>query len=97
MRLEVKEMRVEMRYKHLVPRPDSWRKQLYLTERNMTVWHVVGRMQAHGYSPEEAAEQFDLSLEAVLEAVDYYQRNKALVDAETAAEGQRLQEAGLSV
>ena len=43
----------------------------------MTVWHVVGRMQAHGYSSAEAAEQFDLPLEAVLEAVDYYQRHVA--------------------
>jgi hypothetical protein len=43
----------------------------------LTVWHVVGRMQAHGYSSAEAAEQFDLPLEAVLEAVDYYQRHVA--------------------
>ena len=88
-------MRIETHYKHLEARPDSWRKQLYLKERNMTVWHVVGRMQAHGYSSAEAAEQFDLSLEAVVEAVDYYQRNKDLVDADTAEEGRRLRKAGL--
>jgi uncharacterized protein (DUF433 family) len=88
-------MSVEIHYKHLEARPDSWRKQLYLKERNMTVWHVVGRMQAHGYSSAEAAEQFDLPLAAVLEAVDYYQRNKDLVDAETAEEERRLRVAGL--
>ena len=88
-------MRVETHYKHLEARPDSWRKQLYLKERNMTVWHVVGRMQAHGYSPAEAAEQFDLPLAAVVEAVDYYRRNKDLVDSETAEEGRRLRAAGL--
>lgn len=88
-------MHGETRYAHLEARPDSWRKQLYLKERNMTVWHVVGRMQAHGYSSAEAAEYFDLPLAAVLEAVDYYQRNKELVDAETAEEGRRLRKAGL--
>jgi uncharacterized protein (DUF433 family) len=86
---------IETHYKHLEARPESWRKQWYLKERNMTVWQVVGRMQAHGYSSAEAAEQFDLPLEAVLEAVDYYQRHKDLVDAETAEEGRRLRAAGL--
>ena len=70
-------MRVETHYKHLEARPDSWRKQWYLKERNVTVWHVVGRMQAHSYSSAEAAEQFDVPLAAVLEAVDYYQRHMA--------------------
>jgi uncharacterized protein (DUF433 family) len=88
-------MGVQIHYKHLEVRPDSWRKQLYLKERNMTVWHVVGRVQAHGYSSAEAAEQFDLPLAAVLEAVNYYQRNKDLVDAETAEEDRRLRVAGL--
>ena len=82
-------------YKHLETRPDSWRKQLYLKERNVTVWQVVGRMQAHGHSSAEAAEQFDLPLAAVLEAVDYDQRNRDLVDAETAEEGRHLRAAGL--
>lgn len=85
----------ETHYKHLEARPDSWRKQLYLKERNMTVWQVVGRLQAHGYSVQEAAEHFDLPLAAVVEAVDYYQRHKDLVDAETAEEGRRLRKAGL--
>ncbi len=88
-------MRVKTPYKHLEARPESWRKQWYLKERNLTVWQVVGRMQAHGYSSAEAAEQFDLPLAAVLEAVDYYQRHKDLVDAETAEEGRRLRAAGL--
>ena len=88
-------MSIETHYKHLEARPESWRKQWYLKERNMTIWQVVGRMQAHGYSSAEAAEQFDLPLAAVLEAVDYYQRHKDLVDAETAEEGRRLRAAGL--
>ena len=88
-------MSVEIHYKHLEARPDSWRKQWYLKERNVTVWQVVGRMQAHGYSSAEGAAQFDLPLAAVLEAVDYYQRHKDLVDAETAEEGRRLRAAGL--
>ena len=88
-------MSIKTQYKHLEAHPASWRKQWYLKERNLTVWQVVGRMQAHGYSSAEAAEQFDLPPEAVLEAVDYYQRHKDLVDAETAEEGRRLRAAGL--
>ena len=52
-------------------------------------------MPAHAYSSAEAAEPFDLPLAAVLEAVDYYQRHKDLVDAETAKEGRHLRAAGL--
>jgi uncharacterized protein (DUF433 family) len=51
-------------------------------------------MLCEGETPEETAKNFGLPLEAVLEALDYYQHNKALVDAETEEEGQRLRAQG---
>ena len=47
-----------------------------------------------GETSEETAKNFGLPLEAVLEALAYYQRNQALVDAETEEEGQRLRAQG---
>jgi uncharacterized protein (DUF433 family) len=51
-------------------------------------------MLREGEMPEETAKNFGLPVAAVLEALDYYQRNQALVDAETEEEGRRLQAKG---
>jgi uncharacterized protein (DUF433 family) len=45
-------------------------------------------------TPEETAWNFGLPVEAVREALDYYQRNKALVDEETDEEARRLRAKG---
>lgn len=84
----------EVAYQYLEPRPHPWRKILWIKGRNMHVWHLVATMLREGETPEETAKNFGLPLEAVLEALDYYQHNKALVDAETEEEGQRLREQG---
>jgi uncharacterized protein (DUF433 family) len=51
-------------------------------------------MLREGETPEQTAKNFDLPVEAVLEALDYYQENKALVGAETEEEGRRLDAKG---
>lgn len=84
----------EVTYRYLEPRLHPWRKILWVKGRNMHVWHLVATMLREGETPEETAKNFGLPLEAVLEALDYYQRNKALVDAETEEEGQRLRAQG---
>lgn len=60
----------------------------------MHVWHLVATMLREGETPEEPAKNFGLPVEAVIEALDYYQRNKELVDAETEEEGRRRREKG---
>jgi uncharacterized protein (DUF433 family) len=87
-------LETEVVYQYLEPRPHSWRRILWITGRNMHVWHVVATMLREGETPEEVAKNFDLPAEAVREALDYYQRNKALVDAETVEEGRRLHAKG---
>ena len=87
-------MQTEAAYKYLEPRPHRWRKILWIRGRNMHVWHLVAMMLREGETPEETAKNFALPVEAVIEALDYYQRNKALVDAETEEEGQRLHAKG---
>lgn len=84
----------EPAYKHLEVRPHSWRKILWIKDRNMHVWHLLATMLREGETPEETAKNFGLPVEVVLEALAYYQRNKALVDIETEEEGRRLHASG---
>ena len=62
-------------WKHLVVRRHPWRKQLYLKGRNMTVRHLVGSVKANGFSEEEAAKNHDLPVEAIREALTYFEAN----------------------
>jgi uncharacterized protein (DUF433 family) len=84
----------EVTYQYLESRPHPWRKILWIRGRNMHVWHLVAMMLREGETPEETAKNFGLPVEAVLEALDYYQRNRGLVDAETDEEDRRLRAKG---
>jgi uncharacterized protein (DUF433 family) len=84
----------EISYKYLEPRPHQWRKILWIKGRNMHVWHLVATMLREGETPEQTAKNFGLPVEAVREALDYYRRNKALVDTETEEEGRWLRAKG---
>ena len=81
-------------YKYLEARPHPWRKILWIRGRHMHVWHLLATMLREGETAEETAKNFGLPVEAVLEALDYYRRNKALVDSDTDEEGRRLHAAG---
>ena len=81
-------------YKYLEARRHPWRKIHWIRDRNMHVWHLLATMLREGETPEETAKNFGLPVEAVLEALDYYRRNKALVDSETDEEGRRLHATG---
>lgn len=84
----------ESGYEYLEERPHPWRKILWIKGRNMHVWHLLATMLREGQTPEETAKDFRLPVQAVLEAIEYYRRNKALVDGETDEEGRRLHAAG---
>lgn len=77
-------------YRYLVARPHPWRRQLYLKGRNMTVGQVVATMQANALSPEEAAEDMDLPVAQVREALIYYDLHHDLVDLELREEANRV-------
>lgn len=67
-------------YQHLERRPHPWRKQLYVRGRNMTVAHLVLGMRANQQSPEEAAQDADLPLEVIEEALRYYRRHRDIIE-----------------
>lgn len=72
----------EPTYRFLEPKPYKQTRQLGIVGRNMTVWNLVSPIVHERQSPEETAADVDLPLEAVYEALDYYHRNRAMIDAE---------------
>jgi uncharacterized protein (DUF433 family) len=79
-------------YQYLEARPHHWRKQLCIKGRNMTVWHLVTWMWVNEMTPEEVAKDYGLPVEAALEAIDYYEKNKELIHAEAQEEKRLLKE-----
>jgi uncharacterized protein (DUF433 family) len=77
-------------YQYLTARAHPWKKQLFLKGRNMTVGQLISTMQANTLTVEEAAEDLDLPIEQIREAVAYYQTHHTLVDLEAREEAARL-------
>src|SRR5262245_38270608 len=67
-------------YKFLEPRPRSSLRQLWVRGRN--IWAEILYRETVGEdprTPEQVAHDFDVPLEAVLEAIDYCTRNAAFL------------------
>ena len=84
-------------YRYLTERPETGRHQLYLTGRNMTVGQLVYTMRANDLDTEEAAEDMELPLEQVKEAVAYYETHRDLIEAEAEEDRRSLQERGVAL
>jgi uncharacterized protein (DUF433 family) len=74
------------RYRHLVRVPHPWRKQLVIKGRRITVGNLVTQIRANGFDAEQAAREFDLPVAAVNEALENYERERALIESELAEE-----------
>lgn len=85
----------KIRYKYLEHRSHPWRKQMWIKGRNMTVWHLVEGMLTNRETPEEAAYNCDLPLEAVAEALLYCVDNWDIIQADREEERRRLIESGV--
>jgi uncharacterized protein (DUF433 family) len=81
-------VRPEPDYAYLTARPHRWRKQLAFKGRRLTVGQFLGRMRAECWTPEEAAADFDLPVEAAYEALEYGERHASLITAEEAEDAQ---------
>ena len=84
-------------YEYLVERPETDRKQLYLRGRTMTVGQLVYTMRANQLSVEEAAQDMDLPLSQVKEAMAYYETHQDLVESEAEKEKQYLLSKGVKL
>lgn len=87
---------VQGQYRHLEARPGSNYRQLFLKGRRIraeVMYHAVHGPEPR--TPEEVARDFEVPLEAVLEAVDYVERNPAIIRADREREEAKLRARGL--
>ncbi len=89
-------MNAQTTYQWLEPKPyKKFTKQLGIKGRNMIVWNLVANIVVSGLTAEAVARDFELPIEAVNEALDYYYSNQLWIDEETAETGRFLEKAGL--
>jgi uncharacterized protein (DUF433 family) len=84
-------------WQYLVARPHPWRKQLYIKGRKLLASTVWQDMITNQMSPEEAAENWDLPLSVIYEAIRYCESHQELLKLEADEERYRLQAKGVSV
>jgi uncharacterized protein (DUF433 family) len=89
-------MSVQVEYEFLEERPRSNYRQLWVKGRHMRA-EVLYRctVGSEPQTPEQVAREYDVSLEAVKEAIDYCTRNKQLLDAERSEEEASIRARGL--
>ena len=88
--------KTETPYQHLEPRPGSNYRQWFLKGRRIRA-AIVDEV-IHGpdpRTPEEFAQEYQVPLEAVLEALDYVVRNRPLIEQEREREKANLRARGL--
>jgi len=68
----------------LVSRDHAWRRQLWIKGRTIAAGDLARTAVIEGWTAEEAAREFDLPLDAVLEAQRYAEIARDLIDAEEA-------------
>ena len=83
--------KTETQYQHQEPRPGSNYRTLFLKGRRIraaVVYEAIHGPEAR--SPEEFAEDYQVPLPAVLEALDYVAQNLPLIEQERDREAARL-------
>jgi len=82
-------------YQHLEPRPGSNYRTLFLKGRRIRAANVDAWIDGPDpRTPEEFARDFQVPLEAVLEALDYVARNRPLIEQERDREAANLHARG---
>jgi hypothetical protein len=88
--------KTEKQYRHLEPRPGSNYRTLFLKGRRIRAAVVDGVINGPDpRSAEEFAREYQVPLEAVLEALDYVAENRPLIEQERDHEAARLRARGV--
>ncbi|AFY34347.1 hypothetical protein [Calothrix sp. PCC 7507] len=82
-------------WQYLVLRPHPWRRQLYIKGRKLLASTVWQDMTSNQMSPEQAAENWDLPLSAIYEALHYCESHQGLLKLEADEERHRLEAKGV--
>lgn len=69
-------------WRWLVPRRHPWRRQLWIKGRRIAAGDLARTVEIEGWDPQRAAQEYDLPVEAVLEAQQYLSQARQLVLAE---------------
>lgn len=84
-------------WNYLTSRPHSWKRQLYIKGRRLTAANVWYDMLANKRDLQEAAENWDLPMEAVREIVRYCEANQELIGMEAEEEKRLMEDQGVSL
>lgn len=84
-------------WQFLAPRAQSWRKQLYVKGTRLPASVIWSDRIANNMTIEEAADDWDLPIDVVQEAIRYCETNRELLDLEAEEEGKHLAERGVSL
>jgi hypothetical protein len=84
-----------VRYQHLEPKRGSRYQQLAVGGRIRAEILYRETLGAEPLSPEQVAQEYNLPVEAVLEAIHYCEHNRELLDVERAREQATIQARGL--
>ncbi len=84
-------MALETEYKHLEARPGSNYRQLFVKGRRIRAVILYDETRnAEPRTPEQVAADYDIPLDAVLEAVDYCERHADVIEADWRREEETL-------
>jgi uncharacterized protein (DUF433 family) len=84
-------------WKYLAPRPHSWKRQFFVKGRRLTAANVWYDMLANKMTPEEAADNWELPLDAIKEIIRYCEENQELIGMEADEEKRILTEKGVAL
>jgi uncharacterized protein (DUF433 family) len=73
-------------FPHLERRPQGWRRQPYLKGRNLPVGKLMWKMRVAGHTPETAAEDYEIPVEQIREAITYFERHRDVIEQDEAEE-----------
>ena len=91
------EARTNEQWRWLIERPHPWRRQLWVKGRKLLASAVWLDALTNGMGPRQAAENWNLPLDAAEEIFAYCEFNQALIEAEANEERQRLNRVNLDV
>src|SRR5438445_10180988 len=83
------------RYSHLECRPGSFYREFFLRGVNLRPSRLVAWMEIEALTPEQAAADRTLPLEAIREAIDYVKTNSDLIAGDLQRERELLRDRGL--
>ena len=84
-------------WRYLVARQHPWQRQMAFKGRRLLAATVWRDLLTHGQTMEQAAQEWDLPLDAVDEAVRWCEANRAMLEMEAREEARRLDSEGVTV